>query len=98
VIDHHLVAMDSPDALRQRLFGRRIRIDVSGGSTGEYARAAQAAGARSLVVEEGSLVLEAASDAEVAGIVRALVNAGADIFAVVPDEVRLEDVYLRLVD
>jgi hypothetical protein len=89
--------MDTPAALRQRLFGRRIRIDLAG-RAGELAPVAREAGARAVDVRDGSLVLDAGDPREIAGVVRALVAAGADIFAVVPEEVRLEDVYLRLIE
>jgi ABC-2 type transport system ATP-binding protein len=97
VIEHRLIALDSPAALRQRLFGRRIRIDV-GARADELARVAREAGAAGVEFRNGSLFLDATDRAGVAAIVRALVAAGGDIFAVVPDEVRLEDVYLRLIE
>jgi ABC-2 type transport system ATP-binding protein len=97
VIEHRLIAMDTPAALRQRLFGRRIRIDLAG-RAGDLAPVAREAGARAVDVRDGSLVLDAGDPREIAGVVRALVAAGADIFAVVPEEVRLEDVYLRLIE
>jgi ABC-2 type transport system ATP-binding protein len=97
VIQHRLIALDSPVALRQRLFGRRLRVDVEG-PIDDLGRAAGEAGARGLEIRNGSLFFEAGSDGDIAAIVRALVAAGGSIFAVVPEEIRLEDVYLRLIE
>jgi ABC-2 type transport system ATP-binding protein len=97
VIQHRLIAMDSPAALRQRLFGRRIRIDL-GARADDLAAVAREAGGVGVESRNGSVFLDATDNAGVAAIVRALVAAGGDVLAVVPDEVSLEDVYLRLVE
>ncbi len=95
VLERRLIAVDSPAALRQRLFGRRIRIDLVQPAA-EFEEVAQRTGASGLSVDRSSLWIDETADSP--AIVRALVLAGAEVRAVVPEEVRLEDVYLRLIE
>jgi ABC-2 type transport system ATP-binding protein len=96
VLRGRLVAYDTPAALRNRLFGARLRI-VLAGSAATFVGALERAGASDVSVVENTLSLrvnDAASDAP--ALVRVLVLAGAEIQAVVPEEAPLEDVYLRV--
>jgi ABC-2 type transport system ATP-binding protein len=90
-----LVAVDTPDALRTRLFGSRVNIGVSGRAEA-YVSAIQAAGARDIRVERDSLSIGLANGVSVPRLVRELVQAGAEITSVTPEERPLEDVYLHL--
>jgi len=97
LLNTRLVALDSPDSLRARAFGSRVRITLSSAST-RYVDAVRQAGARD-VREEGhrlSIGLEPEGAQLVPALVRALVQAGADVEAVEREEASLEQVYLRL--
>ncbi len=94
VLRSRLVALDTPAALRSRLFGERVRIAVV--RDGErLAEALRQATGHAVDVDGATLSVDVGADA-VPGIVRALVGAGADIESVVPESPPLEDVYLRL--
>jgi len=98
VLRSRLIAVDTPARLRARLFGARVRILVSGPAA-RFEPAVRAAGAGDVHID-GS-VLTAASDGDsipTPRLVRALVEAGADIVSVTPEEHPLEQVYLRLLE
>ena len=98
VLRTRLIAVDTPAALRSRLFGSRLRIAVV--QPAETFRASvEGPGITDVVVREQILSIgvdDAAMRAP--AIVRRLVSAGADITAVVPEERSLEEVYLRLLE
>jgi ABC-2 type transport system ATP-binding protein len=97
VLQRRLVAVDSPQALRHRLFGRRVRFRLA--DAARFGDVALAAGARDLeVLHDGFSVGVDGNAGEVPVLVRALVGAGAEIESVTPEQVPLEDVYLRLID
>jgi ABC-2 type transport system ATP-binding protein len=96
VLRTRLVALDTPAALRARLFGTRVRITL-GQSAEPFAAALARAGITDVRAHDSTLSIAVHDDAIPAPrIVRELVEAGAEIHAVVPEEARLEDVYLRL--
>ena len=95
VLRTQLVAVDTPDALRARLFGSRVRIAVSGRAE-TYTIALHAAGVRDVRVGGDSFSIGLTNGVTVPNVVRELVKAGADITSVMPEEAPLEDVYLRL--
>jgi ABC-2 type transport system ATP-binding protein len=98
VLQRRLIALDTPDALRRRLFGQRVRVRLSG-STPHHAEAAMRAGARDLqLLEDGFSLAMDNVDRDTPAIVRALVEAGADVLAVIPAQAPLEDVYLALIN
>ena len=97
VLRSKLVAVDTPSALRARLFGSRVLITLAGpaGAVGAAIRAVH------VDVRVGDRTLSiGVDDAQVQtpAIVRRLVEAGADIVSVAADEPPLEDVYLRLLE
>ena len=97
VLRARLIALDTPAALRSRLFGSRLLVTVHGDAERFAALLARDRGdvrhnGRSLSV--GVDNVEAAAP----GVIRTLVQAGADIVSVVPEEAPLEDVYLRLLE
>jgi ABC-2 type transport system ATP-binding protein len=94
VLRTRLVAFDTPDALRSRLFGRRVTISLTDGAAA-YEAAVTAAGARDVRSEGRTLSIDG-GNISTPDLVRALVAAGAGIVSVVPDEPPLEEVYLRL--
>jgi len=97
VLQRRLVAVDSPEALRRRLFGQRVRFRLA--DAARFGEVVVAAGARDLeVLHDGFSVGVDGNAGEIPGLVRALVGAGADIESVTPEQVPLEDVYLKLID
>ena len=95
VLRTRLVALDTPKALRARLFGARVRIEVEGEALG-YVAALGQAGAPDVRAEGGTLSVGLGASITIPRLVRSLVEAGAGILSVVPEEPPLEDVYLRL--
>jgi ABC-2 type transport system ATP-binding protein len=98
VLRTRLIAVDTPAALRSRLFGTRLRI-VTGQPAGTFAGAAAGPGI-SEVHANGNALSIAADDgkARAPAVVRRLVAAGADIESVAVEAPSLEDVYLRLLE
>jgi ABC-2 type transport system ATP-binding protein len=96
VIQQRLLAFDHPDALRRRLSHGRIRIRLAGDAASyldavrTFDSGATARGA------ELSLQL-ADPEAQTADVIRRLVEAGADVVEVHPEQAGLEDVYLHFV-
>jgi len=95
VLRARLIALDTPAALRARLFGSRVLVRLAGPAA-PFADVLKPAFA-DVRTEDRTLSI-AVSDVERAtpGIVRALVQSGADVVSVVADEAPLEEVYLRL--
>jgi ABC-2 type transport system ATP-binding protein len=97
VLRRTLVAVDTADALRRRLFGHRVRVTVASGAS-RFAQVAVSAGATDpQVFDSGFSVDVDDPDETTPRLVRALVNAGAAILSVHADRPPLEDVYLTLV-
>ena len=98
VVRSRLVALDTPAALRNRLFGARLRV-VLAQPAATFADAAKGPGVGRVEAQGSTLVIEVDDAAGRApAIVRRLVTANADIHSVMPDEPSLEQVYLRLVE
>jgi ABC-2 type transport system ATP-binding protein len=99
LISTRLIAVGEPAALRQSLFGRRLRITFAGASPPPAGLAAIAArcGARDVGVEADVLTMTLTDpDREVPPLVAALVGAGAAVRGVQDEEQPLEEVYIRL--
>ena len=98
VLQRRLIAVDTPDALRRRLFGHRVRVRLAAAAP-QHAEAAVRAGGRDLQALDDGFTLEMENvERDTPAIVRALVEAGAQVLAVVPEQVPLEDVYVALID
>jgi ABC-2 type transport system ATP-binding protein len=96
VLRTQLIAIDTPAALRSRLFGSRLRITFVQ-PAGNFCAAAKGAGIGRERVEGNTLFLDVDDAAMRApAVVRRLVAAGADIQSVVPEEASLEQIYLKL--
>ena len=95
VLRSRLVALDTPAALRARVFGSRLLITLTGEAARFSATLQPIAGD---VRVNGRTLSIGVADVERAApvIVRTLVDAGANLISVVPEEAPLEDVYLRL--
>ena len=97
VLRSRLIALDTPSALRSRLFGKRIVITLAGPAR-EYDAAVRSTGATDVTVDGDRLSIGVDGDTVIApALVTALVNAGARIVSVIPEERPLEEVYLRLI-
>ena len=96
VLRSRLIALDTPDALRSRLFGRRVSISLTEPAA-TYDAIVRATGATDVKTEDRTLSVAVDGETPVApAIVKALVDAGARIVSVIPEERTLEEVYLRL--
>jgi ABC-2 type transport system ATP-binding protein len=96
VLRTRLIALDTPSALRSRLFGRRIVITLTH-PAGQFETIVRAAGASDVTVDGNTLSIGVEDDTALAPpVVTALVEAGARILSVIPEERPLEEVYLRL--
>jgi ABC-2 type transport system ATP-binding protein len=94
VIRGRLLAFDTPSVLRRRMFGARMRVVLSEPA----ARFATVVGDQGVAVDGHALVLDLERlQFTVPELVRRLVEAGAGIHSVAPEELRLEDVYLALI-
>ena len=113
ILRTNLVAVDSMTGLRARAPGRRLRIGLRANAAGfaSSLAASPGSGARLTVEAEGTflsiaLVSERAANGpgsapegnDTPGIVRRLVELGADIESVVVEEASLEEVYLQLLN
>jgi ABC-2 type transport system ATP-binding protein len=97
VLRTRLVALDTPAALRARVFGSRVLVMLAGPAhtfaemlRGSFDDVRVADRTLSIAVDDVT--------AGAPGIVRSLVEAGADIVSVGAEEPPLEDVYLRLLE
>ncbi len=96
VLRTRLVAVDTPDALRARLFGSRVRIGVAGGHD-RFAAVLTNAGIADVRIEGRDLSLPLGhGHAGTPALVRRLVEAGAEIESVTVDEPSIEQIYLQL--
>lgn len=96
VLKTTMVAIDTPTALRRRVFGQRLRIVLSGAVDGFAARIS-GPGITDVNVCGSTISVEVDDAATRApGIVTMLVDAGAQIQTVAPEQRSLEEVYLRL--
>jgi ABC-2 type transport system ATP-binding protein len=96
VLRTRLVATGTPDALRDRMFPPRIRVTLRQPAS-SFVDLVQRVGFASVTAD--GPVLSVSLDGRgprTPDLVRRLVDAGADIEAVEPEERRLEDVYLKL--
>ena len=98
VMRTRLVAVDTPAALRAHLFGARVRVVlVQPGAS--FVNVLADTGFADVEANGETMSIgvdDPAADAPL--IVRRLVEAGASIVTVVPEQPRLEDVYLRLLE
>jgi ABC-2 type transport system ATP-binding protein len=97
VLRSRLIAVDTPSRLRSRLFGARVRIVVAG-SGDRYEATLRAAGAGDVRIDGSAISIAEGASIATPALVRALVEAGAEIESVTPEEQPLEEVYLRLLE
>jgi ABC-2 type transport system ATP-binding protein len=96
ILRSRLVAMDTPAALRARLFGVRVQV-VVGQPAYRFVHVLRDEGFVDTVADGSSLSIAVKDAASAAPhIVRTLVDAGADVQTVTVEQPPLERVYLRL--
>jgi ABC-2 type transport system ATP-binding protein len=99
LVSTSLIAIGEPAALRREVFGRRLRVRLAGTfpPAADLAAAAARAGGHDVRIDglDLSMVLED-PDGSTPGVIRALVDAGAEIREVFDEQPALEDVYLKL--
>ncbi len=97
VLQRRLIAVDTPAALRQRLFGRRLQISLTSAAD-RFIPVVLALGVKDTRATANDLSIEVGgAGVETPAIVRALVESGAGIESVQVESAPLEDVYLRLI-
>jgi len=97
VLRTRLLAIDTPQALRARLFGTRVRV-VLDGDAAPFAAMLRSGGITDVRADGSSLSVVPNGATATPDLVRMLVEAGARVESVVPDTPSLEDVYLRVLD
>jgi ABC-2 type transport system ATP-binding protein len=95
VLRTKLVALDTPAALRTRLFGRRVRVELAHDAASHGSKLS-AGGIDDVIVEGAVISIGLNEHVTVPALVRRLVESGADINSVMSEERSLEDVYLHL--
>ena len=96
VLSRRLIAIGTPGSLRQKLFAPRVRIVLTQAAE-SFAVTLRAAGASDIRVD-GVVMSVGVADTPltIPEVVRRLVQAGAGVESVMPEEPPLEDVYLKL--
>jgi len=95
VVRTRLIALDTPGALRSRIFGSRLHVTIAGAAE-RYVDVLRAAGLTDVRSNGSTLSIGMSGEASTPAIVRQLVAAGADLLSVAPEEHPLEEIYLRL--
>lgn len=97
VLRTRLIALDSPEALKRRMSGSRVSVDLANPQPG-LAASLGLPFVREATLAGSTLAVDVADpDRDVPALVRRLVELGAEIRAVGRDARTLEDVYLELV-
>jgi ABC-2 type transport system ATP-binding protein len=98
VLSRRLIAVGTPASLRNKLFAPRVRVTLTQPAE-PFVTMLRAAGLSDVRVE-GAVLSVGMTNTPVTtpDVVRRLVEAGAGVESVVPEEPPLEDVYLKLVD
>jgi ABC-2 type transport system ATP-binding protein len=99
VLKTRMIAIDTPEALRKRLFGSRIVIRLNSVTPELVATARSLAFVREIDHDDGSMFVQLEDPRkQTPDLIRKLVNASAEIQSVVEEQHSLSDVYLKLVD
>ena len=95
ILRTRLIAIDTPGALRARIFGTRVKI-VVGSEAARFVPTVTAAGLDDVSADSSSLSI--GGQVNIPDVVRRLVHAGAAIESVTAEQPPLEDVYLKLLE
>ena len=94
-----LIALDSPDALRARLFGQHVRFQIANLAAAHQQAAAALPFVREAQLHDHVLLVDLDNpEQNNPALIAALANAGAAIQYVQPAQASLEDVYMELVN
>jgi len=97
VLRTRLIALDRPEALKERMSGSRVIVELAN-PRAEFATGLHLSVVRAASLDGSALAVEVADpERDVPALVRRLVELGAEIRSVQRDERTLEDVYLELV-
>ena len=97
VLRGRFLAIASPTDLRRRIFGARVRVRVHGDAR-RFVKTVTGAGAKDVSADGSDVTFSLdAIESGTPAVVRALVQAGADVVSVAPEDRPLEDVYFALV-
>jgi ABC-2 type transport system ATP-binding protein len=96
VLEKRLLAVDTASALRRRFFGRRLTIVTVGPAAPLVPAVSALTGNQAIADGTRMSVGIEDPDRQTPAIVRALVEAGADVLQVVEEHPPLEEVYLRV--
>jgi ABC-2 type transport system ATP-binding protein len=98
VLSRRLIAMGTPASLRNKLFAPRVRVTLTQPAE-RFVSALRTAGLTDVRVDGATLSVSIANTpVTTPDVVRRLVEAGADVESVVPEQPPLEDVYLKLIE
>jgi ABC-2 type transport system ATP-binding protein len=98
VLSRRLIAMGTPASLRNKLFAPRVRVTLTQPAQ-PFVQVLRTAGLSDVRVEHPVLSVSITNTpVTTPDIVRRLVQAGAGVESVVPEEPPLEEVYLKLID
>jgi ABC-2 type transport system ATP-binding protein len=98
VIHTRLLALDTPDRLRRRLFRRQVVVELSAADDRVLDAVKALPYVQDLRVEGVRLTVELADpESNRPALVRAVVEAGGEVVAVNEKQYPLEDIYLRLI-
>jgi len=99
ILKTRLIAIDTPNALRQRLFGKRVVIKVRRAGDQYIEAVRRLPFVRNVENDESNLFVQVDDpESQNPVLVRTLVNAGAEIQSVVEEQRSLSDIYMRLID
>jgi ABC-2 type transport system ATP-binding protein len=99
VMNSRLIAVDTPANLRARLFGRRVAVRLRTLDDAITAAVRVLPFVRAVEATDSRLTVDLVDpEAQTPALVRALVEAGAEVMAVGEVQHSLEEVYFRLVD
>ncbi|MGQ9684003.1 MAG: ABC transporter ATP-binding protein [Anaerolineae bacterium] len=99
VMRTRLIAVDTPEALRRRIFGRRTLVQGKGLSDGVLQAVRALPFVQAASCAEGRLVVDlSAPEEQNPELVRFLVNAGVEVQFVSEERHSLEEVYLNLME
>lgn len=97
IVKTRLLAVRRLSELRETSGALSVAVRLAAAQESALSRAATVPGVRGRREESGRTIYEVESESVCPPLVRALVEAGADVISVEPVRVRLEDVYLSLV-
>jgi ABC-2 type transport system ATP-binding protein len=98
VIRSRLIALDTPDGLRKKLFGRRVRVQIANLDETHQALVAALPSVQQVERDSNALLVTLEDpDRDNPAMIGALAAAGASIQYVQASDASLEDVYLQLV-